>query len=105
MQRHNNHTNNQGFKMNRNALYFAAYQQARKNLQTEMPDIRDEMIVAMWDTVQMLNKSNAQLVHKNSLLESTDANAPVCEANDLLKRISAGIISPATKPPTTQGEK
>jgi peroxiredoxin len=95
--------------MNRSAQYFAAYQQARKNMQSETPDspadIRDEMVVALWDSVQTLQTTNAQQSHKISLLEIPGANAPVCEANDLLKRISAGIISPATKPPTTQGEK
>lgn len=57
---------------NRQQQYFETYQQALRDLQTPSGSLQDELIVALWRSVQQLQKSNAQQAHKIALLESNE---------------------------------
>lgn len=90
--------------MTRRVQYFAAYQQAIKNLESKFPSLEDEMIVALWTSVQALQTTVTEQSLKLSLLESHETSE-VNEASTLLDSFRVSIMPPAVKPkPTTQGE-
>lgn len=55
--------------MNAQDQVLAVYQQALKNLESDAPDVADEILVALFDTVKRQQKQLAELTLKVSLLE------------------------------------